>query len=188
MKVLFNIIIFSLCLGFGIKTYIFEVFTVPTDSMTPTIAVGQKVWLCKWSFKPQKDDVVGFEKNGEYFVKRIIGMPLDSVHTEGGLFRVGNGKRFVSNAPLLFFKIPKKGDTVILDKDNFSFYQPLIEKEGNQAGLLFDKMYINGSEATSYIFKQNYYFVQGDNLNHSEDSRHFGLIGEKKLLGWWVQP
>ena len=80
-------------------------------------------------------------------------------------------------------KIPKRGETVALDAVNFSFYQSLIENEGNQVGKLLDKIFINGSETTNYTFKQNYYFVQGDNRDASIDSRHFGLISEESILG-----
>jgi signal peptidase I len=82
------------------------------------------------------------------------------------------------------FKIPKKGDTLILTDNNFDFYKPLIEKnEGVQAGRILNKIFINNSESYTYTFKYNYYFLQGDNTEGSQDSRHFGLIGENQLKG-----
>ena len=72
----------------------------------------------------------------------------------------------------------------IFDKNNFAFYQPLIEQnEGVQAGRLMDKIFINNAESNSYTFKKNYYFVQGDNSTESSDSRHWGLISESQLIG-----
>lgn len=186
MRSFFKILIVGLLIGFGIKSFVFESFTVPTDSMIPTIAVGQQVWLNKLPFTPKRGDIIGFERNGESFVKRIVGTPSDSVFTDGtsvGRFQVYKNKRLVSSRVLAFLKIPKRGETVTLDAQNFSFYQSLIEKEGNQAGMLLDKVFINGSETTNYTFKQNYYFVQGDNSDASIDSRQFGLIGEESILG-----
>lgn len=183
MRSFFKILIVGLLIGFGIKSFVFESFTVPTDSMIPTIAVGQQVWLNKLPFTPKRGDIIGFERNGESFVKRIVGTPSDSVFTGGGRFQVYKNKRLASSSVLAFLKIPKRGETVTLDAQNFSFYQSLIEKEGNQAGMLLDKVFINGSETTNYTFKQNYYFVQGDNSDASIDSRQFGLIGEESILG-----
>ena len=184
MKSFFKIILIGIALGLGIKTLVIESFTVPTESMTPTLAVGQRVWLWKLPFKCKKDDIIGFEKGGEYFVKRIVGMPSDAVHTEGGRFQIMGNKRLVSDTQSAFYKIPKRGDAVVLDKINIKFYQSLIENEEAQVTLLFDKIFINGSETTNYTFKQNYYFVQGDNAGSSIDSRQFGLIGEKSVLGF----
>ena len=184
MKPFFKIILIGIALGLGIKTLVIESFTVPTESMTPTLAVGQRVWLWKLPFKCKKDDIIGFEKGGEYFVKRIVGMPSDAVYTEGGRFQIMGNKRLVSDTQSAVFDIPKRGDAIILDAKNGAFYQPLIEKEGAQVTRLFDKFFINGSETANYTFKQNYYFVQGDNAGSSIDSRQFGLIGEKSILGF----
>ena len=191
MKTFLKIIFVGLLMGFAIKTFVIESFTVPTDSMIPTIAVGQKVWLYKLPFTPKQGDIIGFERNDENFVKRIVGVPSDSVFTvrkdsfgEGGYrYQVYKNIRLASGSPLTFMKIPKRGETVTLTDSNYAFYQSLIEKEGNQIGKLIDKVFINGSETTNYTFKQNYYFVQGDNTDSSIDSRQFGLISEKSILG-----
>ncbi len=184
MKTFLTIIFVGLFIGFGIKAFVIESFTVPTDSMTPTIAVGQQVWLNKLPFTPKQGDVIGFERYGESFVKRIVGVPSDSVFTEGGYrYQVYKNMRLTSGNLLTFMKIPKRGETITLTDSNYAFYQSLIEKEGNQIGKLLDKVFINGSETTYYTFKQNYYFVQGDNTEASVDSRQFGLIDEKSILG-----
>ena len=89
-----------------------------------------------------------------------------------------------NNKAYTFYKIPQKGETIVFNKANFDFYQPLIETyEGVQAGRLFDKIFINASESNSYTFKQNYYFVQGDNTEGSVDSRHWGLVAQSQLIG-----
>jgi signal peptidase I len=185
MKNFIYLIITGIIIGFFIKCFVIEVFTVPTASMEPTILRGSKVWLQKVVFDFHKNDVVGFFKNEEYFVKRIVGMPSDLVYTEGGIFylsKLEDVTTFVKNTP--FYKIPQKGDTLILNEKNIDFYKPLIEKnEGVQAGNIFGKIFINNSESNTYVLKYNYYFLQGDNTEGSQDSRHFGLIGENQLKG-----
>jgi signal peptidase I len=185
MKNFFYLIIVGIILGLFIKLFVIEVFTVPTASMEPTILRGSKVYLQKVVFNFRINDVVGFLKNDEYFVKRIVGMPSDLVYSEGGIFSVCKKNEmlsFVKNATV--YKIPQKGDTIVLTENNFNFYQPLIEKnEGIQAGKIINKIFINNSESNTYTFKYNYYFLQGDNTEGSQDSRHFGLIGENQLKG-----
>ena len=56
MKPFFKIILVGIVIGLGVKTFVIESFTVPTDSMTPTLAVGQRVWLWKLPFKQKKGD------------------------------------------------------------------------------------------------------------------------------------
>jgi signal peptidase I len=192
MKTIFKILFIGIILGFGLKLFVIESFIVPTDSMSPTIAVGEKVWLCKLPFLIKKNNIVGFERNGEYFVKRIVGMPSETVctdgtsrsHREGANFEMYQEKRLVSDKSMALIPIPKRGETVVLDAKNYALYQPLIEKEGASVGKLLDKIFINGSETTNYTFKQNYYFVQGDNTLGSIDSRKFGLVGEDCILGF----
>jgi signal peptidase I len=165
MKNWLKIIPLSIALGFLVKIWVFEVYTIPTDSMLPTLKVGQKVWLNKLPFQNYKlGDVVAFERNGEKFVKRITGMANGIV-------------------PNLGFTIPQKGQTLEFSAENFAFYRPLIQSEGVQAGEIVGKIFINNSESSHYKFTQNYYFIEGDNPSVSEDSRQFGLIGEKQILG-----
>ena len=195
-----KIIVIGVVLGFGIKWLAFEAFTIPTESMEPTILRGDVVWINKVTFSNfNKNDIVAFEKNKENFIKRIVGVPMDSVyaivkdeaneennnpHVQGKYHIYDPHKNLPINKIYMFYKIPQKGETIILNKTNFDFYQPLIEiGEGVQAGRLFDKIFINASESYSYTFKQNYYFVQGDNTEGSIDSRHWGLVAQSQLIG-----
>ena len=195
-----KIIIIGVVLGFGIKWLAFEAFTIPTESMEPTILRGDVVWINKVTFSNfNKNDIVGFEKNKENFIKRIVGVPMDSVYAivkdeaneennnpnvQGKYHIYDPHKILPINKIYTFYKIPQKGETIIFNKTNFDFYQSLIETyEGVQAGRLFDKIFINASESNSYTFKQNYYFVQGDNTEGSIDSRHWGLVAQSQLIG-----
>jgi signal peptidase I len=180
-----KIIIVGIAIGLGIKTLVFEAFTVPTESMEPTILRGDVVWVNKMFFRGfHKNDIVAFERNNENFVKRIVGTPSDSVFTINGIYQVSQSDNGFSDKSYNYYKIPKKGQTIFFDKNNFDFYQPLIEKnEGVQAGRLMDKIFINNTESNSYTFKKNYYFVQGDNAQASSDSRYWGLISENQLIG-----
>jgi signal peptidase I len=45
------------------------------------------------------------------------------------------------------------------------------------------KFIINGKPATTYTFKQNYYWMMGDNRHNSEDSRYWGYVPENHIVG-----
>ena len=164
----------------GVKFFLIEVFTVPTDSMLPTIQVGKKVMVLKFFFRLEKNNIIAFEKDRENFVKRLKGLPHDTVY-----FNVSNRTFSLSKyeAPELFI-IPKKNDTITLTRNNIRFYQKLIEKNENTVvAELGDKIYVDGIESNYFIFKHNYYFLQGDNTATSIDSRSFGLIPDKSIFG-----
>jgi signal peptidase I len=80
--------------------------------------------------------------------------------------------------------VPKKDASIELTTLNYPIYERIIRTyEGNQLESHNDKIYINGHEANSYIFKMNYYWTIGDNLHGSQDSRYWGFVPEDHLIG-----
>jgi|LakMenEpi03Aug12_release.lakeMendotaPanAssembly.Ray.scaffolds.fasta_scaffold05993_11 signal peptidase I len=80
--------------------------------------------------------------------------------------------------------IPAEGMTIEMSHDAFVRYGRVIGAyEGNKIAEKDGKIYINGQEATAYTFKQNYYFMMGDNRHHSADSRFWGFVPEDHIVG-----
>ncbi|MCL9769173.1 signal peptidase I [Flavobacterium sp. HXWNR69] len=80
--------------------------------------------------------------------------------------------------------IPEAGKTVELNKETLPFYKKVIgEYEGNDLKVNGDEIRINGQVVTSYTFKQDYYWMMGDNRHNSLDSRYWGFVPADHIVG-----
>lgn len=80
--------------------------------------------------------------------------------------------------------IPKQGETVALDEKSLPFYRRIIsEYEHNQLDIIGDNYFINGRKADSYTFKQDYFWMMGDNRQNSLDARDWGYVPFDHVVG-----
>lgn len=80
--------------------------------------------------------------------------------------------------------IPRAHDSLSIDSKNIKLYQKLICYETDKTiTIKGDTVFLDKIILTRYIFKQNYYFMSGDYVFDSKDSRYWGLLPEDHIVG-----
>lgn len=81
--------------------------------------------------------------------------------------------------------IPKEGATIPINESTLTLYGTTIRlyEHNDDAKIENGKLLIDGKEITQYTFKQDYYFMMGDNRHNSLDSRFWGFVPEDHIVG-----
>lgn len=80
--------------------------------------------------------------------------------------------------------IPSRGQTIRMDTCNGVLYRQLIAWEQKKKIKIKEgKVFLGDSVINEYQFKENYYFVSGDNMENSRDSRYWGMLPEPYIVG-----
>ncbi len=199
-KSLIRDIIFIVVIFLVITTFGFSSFHIPSSSMEPTLEVGDRLVVSKFSYgynrysmyfdagwdekifsdPPKRGDVVVFsrpEVGPDDFIKRVIGLPGDRIAMRGGRLFI-NGvqveRRFVR-------EVRFKGYQGI-DRHVREYEETL---PGGVTHLIYEASDNYPADNTAEIVVQSgYYFMMGDNRDRSNDSRsNMGQIPQEYLIG-----
>ena len=191
---------------FLLRSFLFEPFKIPSGSMIPTLLVGDLILVNKFEYgvrlpvinqkiiankDPSRGDVVVFRYPPDPridYIKRVVGLPGDEVAYLNKTLTI-NGK-LIASAPLPDF----------YDEDSRRYAQHYSEKlDGAEHRILIDKdrpAFVQGvqsfanSEACQYSAEgvtckvpAGHYFMMGDNRDNSVDSRFWGFVPDRNLVG-----
>jgi signal peptidase I len=172
-----------------VRSFIFEPFRIPSDSMMPTLLAGDFIFVSKFSYDlrmpvfgtklletgdPQRGDVVVFKLPADpsiNYIKRLVGLPGDHVV-------VVNDRVYINGQVL---KVEPRGS---YDEPG---YPEALHGEETLGEVKHQVMYLPGSFPRDYdaVVPAGHYFFMGDNRDNSQDSRfpQVGFVPEKNLVG-----
>jgi signal peptidase I len=173
------------------RSFLVEPFQIPTGSMIPTLEVGDFILVNKYAYgvrlpvigtkivdvaDPERGDVMVFipPHVNSYYIKRVIGLPGDTIRYED--------KRLFVNGELISEEFV---EDIVIDTNL-----------GDLVGTLHTET-INGVEhatqhitavnrqrsRTTWVIPNGHYFMMGDNRDNSADSREWGAVPEKDIVG-----
>ena len=160
-------IVIGLAIALAIKSFVFTRVRVDGPSMQPNLQNNEKVFAWKMS-KVKHLSVIVFDAYGEdpsakahtNYVKRVIGLPGDTVSSKNGYIYVNN----------------KKIDQSFISKSERT------SGTGNWTLKSLEKTQGWGSVKTGVVPKGKY-FVLGDHRSVSNDSRYWGFVDKDKVVG-----
>ncbi|GAB2590605.1 signal peptidase I [Ramlibacter solisilvae] len=191
---------------FVLRSFLFEPFKIPSGSMIPTLLVGDLILVNKFAYgvrlpvihtkltegtSPQRGDVMVFRyppKPSLDYIKRVVGVPGDEVAYLNKRLTI-NGKP-VSKEPVSDFfdedamAYYKQYEEVlgtrrhrILNDDKGAAFVPGVENFPNQGNCRYSL------EGVVCKVPEGHYFMMGDNRDNSADSRFWGFVPDRNIVG-----
>jgi signal peptidase I len=191
---------------FVLRSFLFEPFKIPSGSMIPTLLVGDLILVNKFTYglrlpvlntkltegtAPKRGDVMVFRyppKPSLDYIKRVVGVPGDEV-------AYLNKHLTINGQPVDEKHVPD-----YFDRDAMRYFKQFEEKLGDKTHRI-----LNDDERPAFVpgveefpFKQNcrysvegvvckvpegMYFMMGDNRDNSLDSRYWGFVPDRNIVG-----
>ncbi|MEE0866088.1 MAG: signal peptidase I [Clostridia bacterium] len=141
IKYIINIFIIGLVV-FLVNKFLIQICFVQGDSMYPNLKNGEMLFIKKFDLKYNYNDIVIIKKKDKTIIKRIVGLPKDSIKIDNYLYING-----------------EKRDDIYIENP--------------------------GDIKNEILLNENEFFVLGDNIQHSIDSRfnEIGIISKNEIIG-----
>ena len=194
-KIIENIktIFYALIIAIIIRSFFFQPFYIPSSSMEPNLLVGDRLFVSKYTYgysrhslpfspnitnarylgkNPKRWDVIVFKTpsdNRTDYIKRLIGLPGDSV-------QIVNSYLYLNNQKIQRNKI-EKFDNVNCGNEilNVNAYEEILPNGKKYIAVYRKENTMQNTD--KFIVPDKHYFFMGDNRDCSKDSRFLGSVG-----------
>jgi signal peptidase I len=173
-----------------LRSFLVEPFRIPSGSMIPTLHIGDFILVNKFAYgfrmpafhnllipvgEPERGDVMVFrypEDPSKDFIKRVIGLPGDTLRYRGKQLTINGAPMLQENSG--YYTADAAGHSVI------------AEERIEHLGPVQHKILINPNrpfDDGEFVVPVGHYFMMGDNRDGSDDSRRWGFVPERNLVG-----
>ena len=196
-----------IALVFVLRSFLYEPFKIPTSSMVPTLLVGDLILVNKFTYgvrlpilnqkiidvnDPKRGDVMVFKypkDMSQDYIKRVIGVPGDKIIYENKRLTVNDKPvsytqmdDYLDDQELIYHKqftelLPEKQHR-ILNREGF----PTVRAEAVENFPYREACDFSQDKFTCTVPEGNY-FMMGDNRDNSQDSRYWGFVPNKNIVG-----
>ena len=169
-----------------LRSFLFEPFQIPSGSMLPTLQIGDFILVNKYHYglrlpvlgtkvvsisDPERGDVMVFkypENPKINYIKRVVGLPGDKVKYQ-------NKQIFINGEPVslkLVAQLPPGSPQI-----------QLLQEQLGDVNHQINRSVIPSFESQEWEVPTGHYFVLGDNRDNSRDSRYWGFVPDRLVVG-----
>ncbi len=170
-----------------LRSFLYEPFQIPSESMVPTLEVGDFILVNKYTYgirlpvirtkvfdvsHPKRGDVMVFfpPHKKQYYIKRVIGLPGDKILLDNNVLYINGNKQ--------------AQQLVEQEADGLLLYDVMTESLGGEDHAMRKyARHTAGEPARSWEVPEGHYFMMGDNRDNSSDSRVWGFVPEENIVG-----
>ena len=196
-----SVVVQALLIALVFRTFLFQPFSIPTGSMTPTLLVGDYLLVSKFTYgysryslpwspdlfegrilgdEPERGDIAVFRLPSNPrldYIKRVIGLPGDTVQMRDGQLYI-NGEA-----------VPRERTGTYLAPDPFGRPTEIpVYREILPNGISYDTLDADptgpGDNTQEFVVPEGHFFMMGDNRDNSADSRfQVGMVPLENFVG-----
>ena len=183
-----------LMLVFVLRSFIIEPFQIPSESMVPTLEVGDFIVVNKFAYgirlpivrtkvinlsNPKRGDVMVFfpPKEDRYFIKRVIGLPGDKIRYTDNVLYI-NGEKAEQ-------EVVGRDPAIKPTEHCYGSYYIVVDETVGDRVHKMRKCVQPGRYSTNGYWEvpEGHYLMMGDNRDNSLDSRDWGFVEDSRIVG-----
>jgi len=190
---------YAILIAIIIRTFFFQAFFIPSSSMEPTLLVGDRIFVSKFSYgyskhsfpfslplinervlfsEPERGDIIVFKTPENLridYIKRLVGLPGDKIQMIDGILHI-------NDIPVKRKKM--RSETKLINNGqirNVFVYEETLPN--NVSYETFDMGNTRADNTSEIFIPKDSYFFMGDNRDNSKDSRFVGSVPKNNLVG-----